>query len=336
MSQITWRAIAAKSSTALVVISPASTTRPVVSSVSTATRDSRVLGQRGVHDRVGDLVGHLVRMALGHGFGGEEEFVVGPLMACLLPVCGDWVIWSGQLGSDAAATPATMARSFCLATSGARCRSPQSGLIIRRSAGTYVQRAPDPRRDQLGRLDLGALDVDHAQAEPLVPAVLLDQPQVVEALAGELEDELVDARVHHRREQEVVVPLPGRARVPVAVAHVQRPGDRHVLGHDVDRLDRQLDLLRVAGQERLVDLQQVGAGRGQLLRLGVEPAGQRADQVARLGVGLVADPPGQRERPGEGELDRPVGELAGEPEVVGQAETARLVSVRRAVRAAGG
>jgi hypothetical protein len=28
----------------------------------------RVRGQRGVHDRVGDLVGHLVRVALGHGF----------------------------------------------------------------------------------------------------------------------------------------------------------------------------------------------------------------------------------------------------------------------------
>ena len=39
MSQITWRAMAAKSSTAWVVISPASTTRPVVSSVSTATLD---------------------------------------------------------------------------------------------------------------------------------------------------------------------------------------------------------------------------------------------------------------------------------------------------------
>ena len=55
-------------------------------------------------------------------------------------------------------------------------------------------------------------------------------------------------------------------------------------------------------------------------RLGVEPPGQGADQVAGLGVGLVADPPGQRERAGEGELHRPVRELAGEPEVGGQAE----------------
>ena len=80
------------------------------------------------------------------------------------------------------------------------------------------------------------------------------------------------------------------------------------------------NLVRVPGQERLVDLQQVGAGLGQFPRLGVEPTCQRADQLARLGVGPVADPPGQRERAGEGELDRLVGELAGEPEIVGQAE----------------
>ena len=183
-----------------------------------------------------------------------------------------------------------------------------------------VQRAPDPGGDQFGRLHLGALDVDHAQAQPLVPPVLLDQPQVVQALAGEFEDDLVHARRVYRGEQEVVVALPGRPRVPVAVAHVQGPGDRHAVGHDVHRLDRQLDLFRVPGQERLVDLQQVGAGCGQLPRLGVEPAGQRPDQVARFGVGLVTDPPGQRERPGEGELDRPVGELAGKPEILGQAE----------------
>ena len=153
--------------------------------------------------------------------------------------------------------------------------------------------------------------------------MLPDQPQVVQALAGELQDDLVHPGGLDRGEQEVVVPLPGRPRVPVAVAHVQRPADRHVLGHDVDRLDRQLDLLGVPGQERLVDLQQAGAGRGQLPRLGVEPAGQRADQVARLGVGVVADPPGQRERPGEGELDRLLRQLPGEAEVVGQGQARR-------------
>src|SRR5262249_13922343 len=121
----------------------------------------------------------------------------------------------------------------------------------------------------------------------------------------------------------------GGTRVPVAVAHVQGPGGRHVLGHDVDRLDGQLDLVRVPGQERLVDLQQPGAGRGQVPRLGVEPADQGADQVAWFGVGLVVDPAGQRERAGERELDGIARQLAGEAEVVGQPQAgkpgARLV-----------
>ena len=43
-----------------------------------------------------------------------------------------------------------MARSFCLATSGARCRSPQSGLIIRRSAGTRPGGAPGRQEGEGG------------------------------------------------------------------------------------------------------------------------------------------------------------------------------------------
>jgi len=39
-------------------------------------------------------------------------------------------------------------------------------------------------------------------------------------------------------------------------------------------------VLRVPGQEGLVDLQEVRAGRGEFAGLGVEPAGERADQVA--------------------------------------------------------
>jgi MFS family permease len=58
----------------LVVISPASTTRPVLHSVSAATRES-VLRQDGVEDRVGNLVGHLVRMAFRDRLGGEVGFL---------------------------------------------------------------------------------------------------------------------------------------------------------------------------------------------------------------------------------------------------------------------
>ena len=62
-----------------VVISPATTHRPVVSSVSHATRPVRVLGEDGVEDGVGDLVGHLVGMALGDRLRGE-----GPAAHCVL------------------------------------------------------------------------------------------------------------------------------------------------------------------------------------------------------------------------------------------------------------
>ena len=57
-----------------VVISPATTTRPVVISVSQATRPVGSSREHGVEHRVGDLVGDLVRVALGDRLRGEEEF----------------------------------------------------------------------------------------------------------------------------------------------------------------------------------------------------------------------------------------------------------------------
>ena len=56
-----------------VVISPATTTSPVVTSVSQATRPLRVVGEDRVEDGVRDLVGDLVGVALGDRLGGEGE-----------------------------------------------------------------------------------------------------------------------------------------------------------------------------------------------------------------------------------------------------------------------
>ena len=57
----------------VVVISPATTTRPVVIRVSQATRPVRVVRQDGVEDGVGDLVGDLVRVPLGDRLRAEAE-----------------------------------------------------------------------------------------------------------------------------------------------------------------------------------------------------------------------------------------------------------------------
>ena len=61
-------------SLALVVISPAMTARPVVTSVSQATRLVGVLGEEGVENAVGNLVGQLVGMAHADRFAGEQKF----------------------------------------------------------------------------------------------------------------------------------------------------------------------------------------------------------------------------------------------------------------------
>jgi len=57
---------------ALVVISPATTTRSVVTSVSQATRLVGSAARQWVENGVADLVGHLVGMAHGDGFAGEQ------------------------------------------------------------------------------------------------------------------------------------------------------------------------------------------------------------------------------------------------------------------------
>ena len=54
-------------------VSPASTTRLVVTRVSQATRRIGVGGQKGIQHRVAEPVGNLVGMPFGDRFGGEQE-----------------------------------------------------------------------------------------------------------------------------------------------------------------------------------------------------------------------------------------------------------------------
>jgi hypothetical protein len=185
-----------------------------------------------------------------------------------------------------------------------------------------VQCPADPSGHDVGRLYLLGLDVEHTHPQDSVPAEPVHEPQVVVALAGELEQQLVDPGRQDGREQEVVVPFPQRPGVPVPVADVQGPGDGDVLGDQVDRLDGEVDLLGIAGQEGLVDLQQVGPRGTQGPGLGVQHPGHRPDQVGVIAVGLVVDPPGERERSCQADLDPAVGVRAGEGEVLDQSQRA--------------
>ena len=72
MSRTTPRTIFWKSSCALVVISPATSTKPVLATVSHATRLVRIDGEATIEDRVGDLIAQLVRVTFGDGLGREQ------------------------------------------------------------------------------------------------------------------------------------------------------------------------------------------------------------------------------------------------------------------------
>ena len=65
------------------MISPATIARPVVTSVSHATRRDRVLREDRVEDAVGNLVGNLVGMPFGDGFGRKEMAADAPFDALL-------------------------------------------------------------------------------------------------------------------------------------------------------------------------------------------------------------------------------------------------------------
>ena len=148
-----------KSSVAFVVISPAMTTRPVVTQRLAGHPGGRVLGQRGVQDRVRDLVGHLVRVTLGHRLGGEQVLVVGqlehrlPSRSWRLASVG---VLSGLPVNSArtAAVPCTIAAQ--LRTGDVRPSVPQATVRVDHQAGrpAALQRPADPGRDQLRRLDV--------------------------------------------------------------------------------------------------------------------------------------------------------------------------------------
>ncbi len=72
MSQMTPRTSDSRSTQARVVISPATTATPVLTSVSQATRASRVAREDGVQHGIGNLVGHLVRVPFGNRLGSEQ------------------------------------------------------------------------------------------------------------------------------------------------------------------------------------------------------------------------------------------------------------------------
>src|SRR5207342_1707106 len=127
-------------------------------------------------------------------------------------------VWSvvGQLGPDRGG-PLDHGAELGPRDVGREVAQPAVRVYDEPLGGHDVERPADSGGDQLAGLDVLGLDIHHPEAEITVPAVLADQLEVVVALPGELQDELVDVGVQDGREEEVVVPLPRWAGVAVAV-----------------------------------------------------------------------------------------------------------------------
>ena len=161
---------------------------------------------------------------------------------------------------------------------------PQSGASTSRSRRPYGQRPADPLGDDLGGLDLGRRQVEHAEDDRLVGQV--GQHAEVEAGLRRLDRDLVARAVGELGQERVARrPLVDDRRVAEAQVHrgravdaVQRPVERR----EPVRAGR----LRAGLQVGLVELDDVGARREQVLDL----------RVHGLGVGHR----GRLERPGSG------------------------------------
>src|SRR5207237_82469 len=104
----------------------------------------------------------------------------------------------------------------------------------------HLQRLVYACNDRLGLLNGGILDVDHTQAEgQRLGGILLEELEILVALAGELQYELIDIRVENGWEQELIVAFPNWPSVAVAIADVHRArGPSDAIVDNVDGFDR--------------------------------------------------------------------------------------------------
>jgi hypothetical protein len=96
-----------------------------------------------------------------------------------------------------------------------RTRSP---VHVQPLGPAHLEHAADAPGDVVRRLRVEALDVDHARPELAVLAVLLPESELGELPAGELEDELVGARLEQAGKVRPVAPVKARAAEPLAEA----------------------------------------------------------------------------------------------------------------------
>ena len=111
---------------------------------------------------------------------------------------------SARSSSRTIRTPATRFASFARAAQRAVWLSPQSVEKASRSGGAKRRTVPDAIGDVLGRLDVVALHVDHADGDVLRLGDRADELDLGELAARHLEVDLVDVEAEERGEERLV------------------------------------------------------------------------------------------------------------------------------------
>src|SRR5262245_48528627 len=117
-----------------------------------------------------------------------------------------------------------------------------------------LQRVPDAFRNDVGRLDAMALDVDHANTQLEGIGELSKHIQVLPAAPRKLQSELMNVRFKDCRKQVTIVSGPRRFSITIAVANVQSDPGVHSIHQRVQYLYAPGQILREAGIVRLIDL----------------------------------------------------------------------------------
>ena len=178
---------------------------------------------------------------------------------------------------------------------------PQSGAGTSRSAGTY-RSAPRIRcATRSGDFDLRVAEVDDAEHDGLAGKV--GENAEVELRLRGLDRNLRGRAVGELREERIAGRLVPVHDSRIAEAEVHDRRHRQPAERAVDRLDRDaLRRVRVVAQPRLVELDHVGAGGLQVVRLRVHRGGEVHHHLVVVGVELVLGLLRHGERPGQRDL----------------------------------
>jgi hypothetical protein len=161
------------------------------------------------------------------------------------------------------------------------------------AAPEHLLGALDRPRHRVGRFDLGRLDVDDAEAEADLGLQALEHRELLGRAMRALEDDVVGVE----RVQVAHQLLPGAVldalAAVVAEAQVHRRRRLHGVEDAIDGRRRPLPFLGMAGQVRLVELDDVGIEVRDLLG---EDVGDRVRKLGRVGVVTVEQRLGEHVR----------------------------------------